>query len=217
MKPSLMNQWFLHLLPLIFLFYTSRGSCILIKQNTTVVISALSVNSHIFYLSSLQDVRAHLLPPPGEGSSGDGLRPRHADQRREDRGDCDRLGEPLSVQIRSPVWSAPVLLCVSWHMGHIHKNYICLYTTTCQDLHQSKRVCATHTCVLDRVWTSGGTSWHPGSCCTECVSGETSQSPSIRKMQCTSEGSSTQQLTLVSDTRSQILTWILIFFKNRFL
>lgn len=52
--------------------------------------------------------------------------------------------------------------------------------------------------LLAPVWTSGGISWHPGNCCTECVSGGTSQNPSTRKTRWTLEGSSTRRLTLVS-------------------
>lgn len=60
-----------------------------------------------------QDVWAHMLPPSGQGPPGDGVRPRHPDPRREDRRDDHRPGEPLPVQIRSPVWPAAVLLHVS--------------------------------------------------------------------------------------------------------
>lgn len=93
---------------------------------------------------------------------------------------------------------------------HIYEPNIPLKTETCQNLHSVKSVCTPHPLtrqvsrLLDPVWTSGGTSWHPGSCYTECVNGETFQNPSTRKTQCTLEGSSTLQPTLVSDTCSQI-------------
>lgn len=64
-------------------------------------------------MSVCQDVRAHLLPPSGEGPAGHAVRPRHADQRREDRRDADRPGEPLPVQTRRPVRPAADLLRVS--------------------------------------------------------------------------------------------------------
>ncbi len=76
-------------------------------------VRALSIFRLLLPLFFLQDVRAHLFPPSGEGPSGDAVRPRHADQRREDRRDGDRPGESLPVQIWSHVWPAAVLLCVS--------------------------------------------------------------------------------------------------------
>lgn len=58
---------------------------------------------------------------------------------------------------------------------------------------------------IDRGWTSGGTSWHPGSCCSECVSDVTCPSQSTKMTSSTSEETSTWPPTWVSDTRSYII------------
>lgn len=133
--------------------------------------------------SFFQDVRAHLFPASGEGPSGDGVRPRHAEQRREDRRDRDRPGESLPVQIRSHLWPATVLLCVSrddplmtpviYASCHIFLCSLCPLS-----LSHTLSFCVSRP--LAQGWTSGETSWHPGSCCTECVSGETCQSRSTK-------------------------------------
>lgn len=165
----------------------------------------------LFDVFFFQDVRAHLCPPSGEGPAGDAVRPRHADQRRKDRRDGDWPGESLPVQIWSHVRPAAVLLRVSWDILRF-LTFIFVIIFQMQPPSLTLLFVISHPSV--REWTSGGISWHPGSCCSECVSDGTCQCPSTRTTRSTLEETCTLLQTSVRDTHVKTMLESTVLFGN---